>query len=201
MVQLGIFVGMVTIALNLGQPVWSAEPQTQVRQTLEAVAAVVSDPELQGSEREVERQRRVRTIIYEAFDFPEMAKEVLGAQWAKLTRPQQEEFVTLFGMLFERSYNRLVVRYLGERRTIYGTESVDNRRAVVQTTLVSKTEAKLPVDYQLISHNGRWAIFDVVIDGVSLTMNYRAQFSKILRTSSFEALVQRIKDRLEAERL
>ena len=45
-----------------------------------------------------------------------------------------------------------------------------------------------------------WDSHDVVIDGVSLAANYRAQFAKILRTSSYEALVQRIKDKIEEER-
>jgi ABC-type transporter MlaC component len=51
----------------------------------------------------------------------------------------------------------------------------------------------------LVRHNERWAIYDVAIDGVSLAMNYRAQFSKILRTSSYEALAQRIRTKLEEE--
>jgi phospholipid transport system substrate-binding protein len=193
--------GAAALALSLAWPAWSAEPQDRVRLTLEAVAAVVSDPALQGSARAVERQQRVRAIIYEAFDFPEMAKEVLGPQWAKLTPPQQAEFVDLFGTLFERSYNRLVVRFLGERRTLYGAEAVDNTRASVQTTLVSKNDARLPIDYHLAANGGRWAIYDVVIDGVSLATNYRAQFAKILRSASFEALVQRIKAKLAEEPL
>ena len=69
------------------------------------------------------------------------------------------------------------------------------------TTLVSKRDARLPVDYQLIRHGEQWVIYDVVIDGISLAMNYRAQFSKILRTSSYETLVQRIKSKLEEEPL
>jgi phospholipid transport system substrate-binding protein len=71
----------------------------------------------------------------------------------------------------------------------------------VQTTLVSKNDARLPIDYHLAANGGRWAIYDVVIDGVSLATNYRAQFAKILRSASFEALVQRIKAKLAEEPL
>jgi len=188
------------IALGVAPHVSGAAPLERVQTTLEAVTAVLTEPALQGPDREKERQQRIRAIIFNAFDFREMAKEALGLQWTKLTPPQQDEFVDLFGTLFERSYNRLIVRFLGERRTIYGTESLQNQRAVVQTTLISKNEAKLPVDYQLMSNGQRWAIYDVVIDGVSLAANYRAQFAKILRTSSYEALVQRIKDKIEEER-
>jgi phospholipid transport system substrate-binding protein len=118
-----------------------------------------------------------------------------------LTSQQRDEFTDLFGNLFERSYSRLVLRFLGERSTTYGTESIQQERATVPTTLISKRDAKLPVTYQLIRHGEQWMIYDVVIDGISLAMNYRAQFSKILRTSSYEALVQRIKTKLEEESL
>jgi phospholipid transport system substrate-binding protein len=196
-------IGALAMALALGFAPYAggAAPSERVRTTLEAVTAILIDPALQGPDREQERQQQLRAIIHSAFDFREMAKETLGSQWAKLTPPQQDEFVGVFGTLFERSYNRLIVRFLGERRTLYGAESLENMRAVVQTTLVSKNEARLPVDYQLISNGQRWAIYDVVIDGVSLATNYRAQFTKILRTSSYEALVQRIRDKLAEERL
>ena len=169
--------------------------------TLKGVSVILEDPTLQGTETDQERKHRVRQIIFESFDFREMARESLGSHWGNLTSPQRDEFTELFGSLFERSYNRLVLRFLGERETLYGTESIQQDRATVATTLVSKQDARLPVDYRLVRHNEQWAIYDVAIDGVSLAMNYRAQFSKILRTSSYDALVQRIKAKLEEEPL
>jgi phospholipid transport system substrate-binding protein len=190
----------VGIALSLARPAAGAEPLARVRATIEAVTAVLNDPALQEPAQEGERQRRVRAIISEAFDFQTMARETLGGQWAKLTPAQQAEFVGLFGTLFERSYNRLVLRFLGERRTAYGAASVDGRQAIVQTTLISRSAAKLPVEYHLTAIGPRWAIYDVVIDGVSLAANYRAQFAKILRTASFNALVQRMREKIAEER-
>jgi phospholipid transport system substrate-binding protein len=172
-----------------------------VQATLQAVTAILEDPALQGADTDQERKRRVRQIIFESFDFQEMARESMGTNWAKLEPAQRDEFSDLFGRLFERSYNRLVLRFLGERTTLYVTESVQQDRATVATTLVGKQDARLPVGYRLVQNNGRWAIYDVAIDGVSLAMNYRAQFNKILRTSSYEALAQRIRTKLDEEPL
>jgi phospholipid transport system substrate-binding protein len=198
---LGALALVVSIHLSLARPALGAAPQERVRATMNAVSAVLDDSTLQGAEKDPERKQQVRQIILEAFDFQEMAREVLGVHWGKLTPQQRDEFTGLFGTLFERSYNRLVLRFLGERTTVYGTESIQQERATVATTLVSKRDAKLPVDYQLVRHGEQWMIYDVVIDGISLAMNYRAQFSKILRTSSYEGLVQRIKTKLEEESL
>ena len=198
---LGALALAVSIDLGLARPALGVGPQERVQATMNAVSSVLDDPTLHGADKDPERRQRVRRIILEAFDFQEMAREVLGAQWGKLTPEQRDEFTGLFGTLFERSYNRLVLRFLGERTTVYGTETIQQERATVTTTLVSKRDAKLPVDYQLVRHGEQWTIYDVVIDGISLAMNYRAQFSKILRTSSYEELVQRIRTRLEEESL
>ena len=200
-----LFLGALALAVSIdlihARHALGAGPQERVQATLKAVSVVLEDPTLQGAKADQERKHRVRQIIFESFDFREMARESLGTDWGKLTPPQRDEFTELFGSLFERSYNRLVLRFLGERETLSGTESIQQDRATVATTLVSKQDAKLPVDYRLVRHGEQWAVYDVAIDGVSLAMNYRAQFSKILRTSSYEALAKRIRTKLEEEPL
>jgi phospholipid transport system substrate-binding protein len=198
---LGIFALVVLLDVSLARSAPGVGPQERVQVTMSAVSAILANPNLQGTDKDLERKQRVRQIILEAFDFEEMAREVLGAHWGKLTPQQRNEFTDLFGNLFERSYSRMVLRFLGERDTTYGTESIQQERATVTTTLISKRDAKLPVDYQLVHHGEQWLIYDVVVDGISLALNYRAQFSKILRTSSYETLVQRIKSKLEEESL
>jgi phospholipid transport system substrate-binding protein len=176
----------------------AAGPQDRVREILDAASAVLDDPRLQGPDNERERHQRVQRIIHDTFAFEEMAREALGAYWARLAPQQREEFIPLFGDLFEQSYNRLVLKFLPGRQTSYGRESIEQDRATVQTTLVvPKMKEQLAVDYRLIEKAQRWAVFDVVVDGVSIAGNYRAQFEKILRTSSYDTLVQQIKRKLE----
>jgi phospholipid transport system substrate-binding protein len=38
-------------------------------------------------------------------------------------------------------------------------------------------------------------VYDVVIEGISLVNNYRAQFSRFLAKSSYEALVRTLKEK------
>jgi phospholipid transport system substrate-binding protein len=178
----------------------AAMAQERVRAILEAVSAVLQDPQLQGGDRAAERTQRVQRIIVDAFDFEEMARLTLGPSWDRLTLQQQPEFVGLVGTLFERSYSRLVLRILPERDTTYSREAIDGDHASVQTILIrQKTHEQLPVEYRLLEKGGRWAVFDVVVDGVSLTLNYRAQFDKIIRSSSYGMLVEKIKTKLAQE--
>jgi phospholipid transport system substrate-binding protein len=52
------------------------------------------------------------------------------------------------------------------------------------------------MDYRLMKKGGNWKVYDVVIDGVSLIQNYRGQFTAILRSSSYEHLVQVLREKI-----
>lgn len=191
--------GCVVALLTSSTSALAREPLERVKGTLEAILAIVNDPGLQGPEKEAERKGGVKRIIYDRFNFEVMARESLGVHWAKLTARQREEFVDLFGDLFEKSYNRLVIKFLPERKTLYGTEAVDGDHALVRTTMVSKNDDRLPVDYRLKKKGPRWVLYDVVIDGVSIVRNYQTQFNKIIRLSSYEALVKKMKIRQQEQ--
>lgn len=178
-------------------PARAEGPQDRVRETIAAVSAVLHDPTLRGADGQAERQSRVRGIIFDTFHFDQMARESLGPYWDRLTPSQQAEFVPLFSTLFERSYNRLVLRFLGDRQTTYDGESVEGNRAIVRSTLIGGKDERLSVEYRLASRHQRWGVVDVLLDGVSLAMNYRAQFNKILRSSSYDTLVQRMRSKVE----
>jgi len=46
-----------------------------------------------------------------------------------------------------------------------------------------------------VETDGRWAVYDVAVDGVSLVLSYRSQFNSILRTSRFTELLDRMRSR------
>lgn len=102
-----------------------------------------------------------------------------------------------FAELFKRSYTRLVIRFLGDRRTTYVTESVAGNRAVVETMLEGGKEERLPVSYRLAHEHGRWQVVDVVIDGISLAESYRTQFERTVRSSLYETLLRRMRGKTQ----
>jgi phospholipid transport system substrate-binding protein len=177
-------------------PALAAAPQDTVRHLIAGVTAVLEDPALEGPAKKGERQQRIAGIIHDAFHYEDMARHSLGARWAELTPAEREEFTRLFADLFERSYSILVVRFLGERTTVYVDESRVGQRAVVRTMLVSQKDGEMPVDYRLAALGERWTVVDIVVDGVSLAENYRVQFNKIIRSSSYQTLLERMRKRV-----
>ena len=194
----------VLAAIGLGilllvQPVLAAaaEPGEQVRQTVDNLLAALNDPGLAGESNKNERRQKLKQLIYQRFDFTEMARRSLGPEWRRRSPAQQKEFVQLFGDLLERtyldqieSYSREKVRYLDQR--------ADGSYAKVATKIVDSKGQEYAVDYRLHNVNGDWKVYDVVIEDVSLVNNYRAQFSRVLTKSSFEELLDAMKQSSEA---
>ena len=73
------------------------------------------------------------------------------------------------------------------------SERTANGYAEVRTRLVSD-KLDLPMDYRLTGKQGTWYAHDVIVDGVSLVMNYRSQFTKIIAESSFQELLRRLRN-------
>ena len=188
---LGILLLGFVLPVSLGAG--EGAPVDRVRDTLEGAMDILRDPALQGPDKEAARKQKVRKLIAAGFNYTEMAARSLGSHWDKLTRKQRQGFVDLFGDLFEISYSQMVLESLPDRQTMYTGESVNRPRAVVNTVIVDARGDRLPVDYQVQCPHGQWELIDVVIDGVSIVRVYRSQFNKVIRTSSFDALVKKMR--------
>jgi phospholipid transport system substrate-binding protein len=171
-------------------------PSEQLRAQVERVLKALEDPDLKKENKARERRRAVRKIADEIFDFSETAKRSLGRHWAARTPGEREEFIGLFADLLERSYLSKIELYGGEK-IAYTGDSIDGDQATVRTKIVTKGGSEVPIEYRMLKKGDRWAVYDVVIESVSLISNYRTQFNKIIQTSSYAELVKKMKTKQE----
>ena len=188
--------GTLALVLVAG-PAWAGVPTDQLKQNVDRVVKTLEDPALKGPDKTPERRAAVNKIASEIFDVPETAKRALGPHWQGRSQQERDEFVRLFGELLEASYISKIDRYEGEKVRYVG-ETAEGDQAVVRTKIVQKQGSEIPVDYRMHQRDGRWLVYDVVIEGVSLVANYRTQFNKIIQTSSYEELVQKLRSKAMA---
>jgi len=102
--------------------------------------------------------------------------------------------VALFQGLLERGYLSRIGEYGGERVQYVG-ERVDGDHATVRALIMTQKGTQVPLEARVLSRDGRWKMYDVLIENVSLVASYRSQFDRVIRTSSYEELVRRLKSR------
>ena len=185
---------LVTIVLETAAPARAGVPSDQLRVQVDRVIGVLDDTELRKSTRAAERRAAIRRLANETFDFTEMSQRALGPHWQARTPAERDEFTRLFADLLERSYIGKIELYNGEKVAYLG-DTIDGDFATVRTKLVTKQATEVPVVYRMVRRDDHWLVYDVSIEGVSLVANYRAQFNKIIQTSGYTSLVQRLRDK------
>lgn len=169
-------------------------PTDQLRAHVDRILQILEDPALKPESKAAQRRAAMRRVAAEIIDFEEAAKRSLAQHWRARSATERQEFVRLFTDLLERSYITKIEQYQGEKVAYVG-EAVEGEQATVRTRIVTKQGTEVPVNYRLHRKGDRWLVYDVVIEGVSLVANYRTQFNRIIQTSSYPALVDKLKAR------
>jgi phospholipid transport system substrate-binding protein len=175
----------------------SRSPTEVVRSTLTEVFRILDDEKLKDPANLIPRRHLLEETIAAHFDYTEMSKRALGAYWVPLTTGERAEFVELFKTFLSDRYAEKIEGYSGELVS-YLSERIEGSYAEVRTVLRS-SKVDIPMDYRLHMKAGTWHAYDIIVDGVSLVKNYRSQFEKIIQTSSYQELVNRLRERTMGE--
>lgn len=188
----------LTYSLAFGSPGQILESPTEVvRSTLTKVFRILEDETLKDPAKLIPRRHMLEEVIASHFDYAEMSKRALAAHWVTLTTGERDEFVELFKSFLSDRYAEKIESYSGEQ-VFYLSERIEENYAEVRTELRSSKVA-IPMDYRLHMQDGTWHAYDLIVDGVSLVKNYRSQFEKIIRSSSYQELVRRLRERTVGE--
>lgn len=184
------------VTLTTASQVRAGVPTDQVKATVDKVFLVLKDPRLKPTAKQSERREQLKQVLFSRFNFAEMAKRSLGANWTRRTPQEQEEFVRLFTEVLERAYADLIESYSDEK-IIYLNEKIDGGYADVSSKVVTTKGEEYSINYRAQLIGNEWRVYDVVAENISLVNNYRSQFNRVIAKSSYEELVRRLKDKNE----
>ena len=188
--------GLLVLMVSLLGSAWAGEPTDQVKETTDKILAIVTDPALKVPEKTGERQKLIRQAVDERFDWEEMSRRTLARYWAERTEAEKKAFIDVFGQLLERTYMDKVEGYSGEK-VLYVGERVEGEYGAVAVKIVTQQTREISVIYRMKKKGTRWYVYDISIEGVSLINNYRTQFNSILSRSSFESLMERLREKVK----
>lgn len=192
--NLTFLISLIAMLVFKALPVLAGAPTDEIRTAIDQGVQILNSAKLDSSKQRAQIIDQLRDIVYTRFDFEEMAKRSLGSHWRRLNPQQQKEFVTAFTELLETTYADKIDLYEGQQVEYVG-ETIDKNYAEVNTRVVGKNRETYSVDYRLHQVGGKWRIYDVVAENISLVNNYRSQFNRVVVNSSVEELIRRIKQK------
>ncbi len=187
-------VGLTALAVSpLAAQQGPVEAIRSRNQSVRAIVATVQGDSAVGPVRD-----RLKDEINSLIDFPELSERALGRYWGDRTDAEKAEFVSVFRELVRNSSVRKLGVHRADSIQYRPPEGTGDEASV--TTVAFKDEKSIEIVYHMIRKDGEWRAWDVVIDGSSTMRTYRDSFYREIRATSFQAMLGRLKERLEEER-
>jgi phospholipid transport system substrate-binding protein len=188
----------IVVILLLSIPVYAGVPLDTVQVNVNKVFEVLRDPKLKAAAAKEIKKEKLRSIYKGMFDEVELAKRTLARNWNKLDDAQRQEFVQLFHQVLEKAYIDRILSYTNEKVVFYKENTISKNQVEIQTKIITASK-EIPITYRTILVNGTWKVYDVVIENVSLVMNYRTQFNEILAKNTPEQLLEILRKKVKAQ--
>ena len=131
------------------------------------------------------------------FDFDKMSLFVLGKVWKQATQEQKTRFQREFTRLLINTYTTALLEYSTDEPITYKDVKLSAKNknvAIVPTEVRQKGTGPIDVTYRMFKNDNGWRIYDVIIDGVSLVTNYRANFASLLRSEGLDGLIANLSE-------
>ncbi len=187
------------VALSTPSVSHSEQPIVVLQKSINTGIAILEDPQYQDATKKGRQQEILCETTWEAFDFKEFSKRVLGSNWRNFTSSQRRQFINVFSEFLCKYYiTRLQERYTGEKVIYLSQHSLADSRALVKVNVLWKG-VEVPVEVRMLKRNDTWKVYDIIVLGVSSVRNYRAQFQTILLKQSPTQVIGLIKNRIKQE--
>jgi phospholipid transport system substrate-binding protein len=188
----------ILILLLFSFPVYAGPPLDAVQTNVNKVLDVLRDPKLKAaSAKEIEKEK-LRLIYERMFDDVELSRRTLARHWNSMNVPQRKEFVLLFRQVLENAYIDKILAYTDEKIVFDREIMVSGTQAEIQTKIVTSSK-EIPIFYRVILKDGAWKVYDIVIENVSLVLNYRTQFNEILAKNTSEQLLEILRKKVKEQ--
>ncbi|MEN9724806.1 MAG: Toluene tolerance family protein [Pseudomonadota bacterium] len=127
------------------------------------------------------------------FNFDHVCRLVLGKNFSKASKEQQDAFQREFRTLLIRTYASALSKYRNQTIEYKPMRDIaDDKQVTVKTQILQPGGQPIGVDYTLEQMGDVWKVYDITIEGVSLVTNYRGQFSNEVRQGGMDGLIQKL---------
>ena len=190
----GLGIAMIFFTLL---PAYADAPLSTVQANVDKILEVLRDPSLKADSAKETKKERLRTIYKSMFDEVELSRRTLARNWNKLNTEERREFVELYQQVLEKAYIDKILSYTNEEIAYERETRLTENQVEVQTVIITSSK-KIPISYRVILSGGTWKVYDVIIENVSLVLNYRTQFNTILEKNTPEGLLEILREKVKA---
>lgn len=158
--------------------------------TTEVVDLIAKDKAIQAGDRG-KLMDVIESKVLPHFNFNAMAALAMGRNWNQATPEQKKRVTEEFKTLLVRTYASALAAYSNQRfdyRPLRAKPS--DTDVTVQVRVIQSGAEPVSLDYSMEKTGQGWKVYDVMVGGISLVVNYRTEFNNTVRESGIEGLIK-----------
>jgi phospholipid transport system substrate-binding protein len=163
-----------------------ADPLEQTKGAVEGALRILRDKSMPLPDK----RRQLRDMAEGNFDFASMSRSALGYHWKEITDDQRKDFTQVFSAFIEDAYLNRIQEYAGQDVEFVDQKNEDADRVSVESKVFGgNSDHPVPLDFMLKKDGDKWKVYDVTVDAISITANYRNQFNRVINNQGFDKLM------------
>ena len=128
-----------------------------------------------------QKQKEFKKLLNASFDMKTIGRFALGRNWRSATPVQQKEYLQLFENMIVDVYSSRFGEYKGEKFKVNGHRNDGKKDILVNSFIVPNGGSQVKVDWRVRDFNGTLKVIDVIIEGVSMSLTQRSDFSSVIQ--------------------
>jgi len=150
---------------------------------------IIEDKDLQSGDR----AKTIQVIEQKAlpyFNHVGMTALAVGANWRKATPEQRKRLAEEFRTLLMRTYASSLSAF-GDQKFEFRPLRLkpEDTDVTVQVRVLQPGTQAVVVEYDMEKTTDGWKCYDVRVAGISLVVNYRTEFTSIVRDKGIDGLI------------
>lgn len=176
------------------------QPLDDLKPSVEKVMSLLQSTKLQTKEKQDAIRSQIMEIIKDIFDFNEISRSTIAGYWKDFSEEQKNEFADIFAEFLGSSYYEKIRDSYSDEDIIYDSQEIVSENKALVKTRIPREAGDIPIYYRMMLKDGKWKVYDVIIEKISLVKNYRTQFRSILRKESPGDLIGRLKKKISEQK-
>ncbi len=197
-----LFAGTASLAQAIPEPEAANDPQPVIADTISELIDRLEENRDKIKQDDSIAYRISDELIAPHIDFPRIARLVVGKYWRNATETQRQRLIKEIKTLLTRSYVTAMTSYVDEiidhKNSIHYQPSrykPGDRKASVRASIEIDKGKTVDVQYQVYLKDGKWKIYDIRIEGISLAITYRTSFGETIRREGIDSLIAQLEER------
>ena len=160
---------------------------------VEKLANTIITDVLKSTDTAEKKTERFEKHFLEALDTQSIGKFVLGRYWRTASHTERDQFLEAFTDMALKSWADKFDMYNGQEIIFVDARPAEGENQVYVNSQIKNEPNPVEVIWRVRNKNGAYKIVDIIIEGVSMVLSYRNEYTAYLQNHSLTELTERLK--------